>query len=102
MVISRSVPQHWGQISALMPGQCLRARRFSQSLQRILTAGHLYPIIRLSYDREMPRTDLYLKVEIDLDEREQPERLASEICRQIRKVYGVRSAEVLNIIEKES
>jgi hypothetical protein len=56
----------------------------------------------LSYHREMPRTDLYLKVEIDLPEREQPERLASEICRQIRKVYGVRSAEVSNIIERET
>ena len=60
--------------------------------------GHLYRIV----DRKMPRTDLYLKVEIDLDEKEQPERLASEICRQIRKVYGVRSAEVSNIIEKET
>jgi hypothetical protein len=50
----------------------------------------------------MPRADLYLKVEIDLDEKEQPERLASEICRQIRKVYGVRSAEISNIIEKET
>lgn len=57
---------------------------------------------RVSYDWKMSRTDLYLKVEIDLDEREQPERLASEICRQIRKVYGVRSAEVSNIIERET
>jgi hypothetical protein len=56
----------------------------------------------LSYHRAMARTDLYLKVEIDLDEREQPERLASEICRQIRKVYGVRAAEVSNIIERET
>jgi len=40
----------------------------------------------------MPRTDLYLKVEIDLPEKEQPERLAS----------GVRSAEVSNIIERET
>lgn len=50
----------------------------------------------------MPRTDLYLKVEIDLPEREHPEKLASEICRQIRKVYGVRSAELSNIVEKET
>lgn len=50
----------------------------------------------------MQRTDLYLKVEIDLDEKEQPERLAGEICRQIRKIYGVRSAEVSNIVERES
>jgi hypothetical protein len=49
----------------------------------------------------MARTDLYLKVEIDIDEKEEPERLASEICRQIRKVYGVRSAEISNIVEKD-
>jgi hypothetical protein len=56
----------------------------------------------LSYHRKMARTDVYLKVEIDIGDKEQPERLASEICRQIRKVYGVRSAEISNIIEKES
>jgi len=36
-----------------------------------------------------------------MDETEQPERLASEICRLIRKLYGVRSAEVSNMVEKE-
>ena len=46
--------------------------------------------------------DLYLKVEIDIDEKEHPERLGTEICRQIRKVYGVRSAEVSNVIEREN
>ena len=50
----------------------------------------------------MARTDLYLKVEIDIDEGENLERLAAEICRQIRKVYGVRSAELSNIVERES
>jgi hypothetical protein len=50
----------------------------------------------------MPRTDLYLKVEIDIDDKEHPERLAAEICRQIRKVYGVRAAEISNIIEREN
>ena len=49
----------------------------------------------------MPRTDVYLKVELDLDEREKPERVAAEICRLIRKVYGVRSAEVSNMVEKD-
>jgi hypothetical protein len=56
----------------------------------------------LSYHREMPRTDLYLKVEIDIDVKEQPERLALEICRQIRRVYGVRAAELLNVVDRES
>lgn len=50
----------------------------------------------------MTRTDLYLKVELTLDEKEKPERVASEICRLIRKVYGVRSAEVSNMVEKDA
>ena len=50
----------------------------------------------------MPRTDLYLKVELDLDEEESVERVASEVCRQIRKVYGVRNAEVSSIVEREA
>jgi hypothetical protein len=50
----------------------------------------------------MARTDVYLKVEIDIDDKEKPERLASEICRQIRKIYGVRAAEVSSIVERDS
>ncbi len=46
----------------------------------------------------MPRSDLFLKVEIDHDERERPERLGEEICRTIRKIYGVRSAELSSYI----
>ncbi|HLJ17681.1 MAG TPA: hypothetical protein VKV15_24505 [Bryobacteraceae bacterium] len=49
----------------------------------------------------MKRMDLYLKVELDLDEKEAPDRLAAEICRQIRKIYGVRAAEVSNIVARE-
>jgi hypothetical protein len=49
----------------------------------------------------MPRTDVYVKVELDLDEKEKPERIAAEICRTLRKLYGVRSAEVSNMIEKD-
>jgi hypothetical protein len=49
----------------------------------------------------MLRTDVYLKVELDLDDRETPERLAAEICRMLRKVYGVRQAEVSSIVERE-
>jgi len=43
-----------------------------------------------------------LKVELDLDEKEKPERVAAEICRMIARVYGVRKAEVSSLIEKES
>ena len=50
----------------------------------------------------MPRIDVHIKVELVVDEKEKPERLASEICRLIRKVYGVRSAEISSIMEKDS
>jgi hypothetical protein len=49
----------------------------------------------------MPRIDVYIKVEVKVDEKEKPERLAAEICRQIRKIYGVRSAEATNMVERE-
>ncbi len=46
----------------------------------------------------MARTDLYLKIVLDHGEDEKPEKLAAEICRQVGKVYGVRSAEVQNLV----
>ena len=49
----------------------------------------------------MPRTDLYLKVELDLDSNESPERVAAEICRLVRRVYGVRKAEVSSMVERD-
>ena len=49
----------------------------------------------------MSRTDVYLKVELDLEDKEKPERIAAEICRMIRRVYGVRQAEVTNMVERE-
>ena len=49
----------------------------------------------------MARLDLYLKVEIELTEGEKPQKLAAEITRMIRKVYGVRAAEVTNFINHE-
>lgn len=42
----------------------------------------------------MPRTDLFLKVEIEHDPDERPQDLAEEICRQVRKLHGVRAAEL--------
>ena len=50
----------------------------------------------------MPRTDVYLKVELDLDEQENAERVAKEIVRMIKKVYSVRNAEVSSIMPRES
>ena len=49
----------------------------------------------------MQRTNLFLKVEIEHDDSERPERLGQEICRQILKVYGVRSAELSSFTHEE-
>lgn len=49
----------------------------------------------------MVRTDVYLKVEVVLDEKESAERVAAEICRMVRKMHGVRHAEVSSLVEKE-
>jgi hypothetical protein len=50
----------------------------------------------------MKRVDLYIKVEVELEEEEEkPERVAREICRQIEKIYVVRSAELSNTIVRE-
>jgi hypothetical protein len=48
----------------------------------------------------MARTDLYIKVTVDHDEDEPPDRLGKEICRQVEKVYGVRNAEVQNFVTR--
>ncbi|HLH04001.1 MAG TPA: hypothetical protein VKX25_14630 [Bryobacteraceae bacterium] len=50
----------------------------------------------------MKRADLHIKVTIDLDEDEQPERVAREICRQLEKMYVVRSAELSSVVEREA
>lgn len=42
------------------------------------------------------RTSLFLKVVVQHDERETPERLAGELCRQLSRNYIVRSAELSN------
>jgi phosphoribosylformylglycinamidine (FGAM) synthase PurS component len=49
----------------------------------------------------MRRVDVYLKLEMEVDEKDAPEKLAGEICRQLLKNYGVRAAEVSNVVEKD-
>ena len=49
----------------------------------------------------MKRVDLYIKVEVNLDEEEKVDRVASEICRQIEKIYVVRKAELSNAVTRE-
>lgn len=49
----------------------------------------------------MPRTDLHLKIELEHGEDEQPQRLAAEICRHVEEIYGVRKAEISNLISRD-
>lgn len=46
----------------------------------------------------MQRLNLYIKVEVELEEDEKPERVAAEICRQLEKLYFVRSAELSSTV----
>jgi hypothetical protein len=107
MVFSRPMPQQTGQISPATPGQKRRARFFWHTLQGEFTGGNLIlnPATSLTpesyHGRTMNRADLYLKVELDLDDLEKPERIAAEICRMLRKVYGVRQVEVSSIVERD-
>lgn len=47
----------------------------------------------------MARIDLHLKVVLELEAEEKPEKVAAEIVRLIRKVYGVREVEVTSLIQ---
>lgn len=49
----------------------------------------------------MKRVDLYIKVELELEEDEKTERVANEICKQLEKLYVVRRAEVSNAVARE-
>jgi hypothetical protein len=42
----------------------------------------------------MSRSNLFLKVEIEHDADERPEKLGEELCRKLMKLYGVREAEL--------
>ncbi len=49
----------------------------------------------------MKRVDIYVKVEVELDEDELPERVAREICRQVEKMYIVRKAETSHVVTRD-
>ena len=49
----------------------------------------------------MQRLDIYLKVELELDNTEQPHRVARDLERILRKYYGARNAEATNIVIHE-
>lgn len=49
----------------------------------------------------MKRVDIYVKVEVEVEEEELPEKVAEEICRQVEKMYIVRSAEPSHIVSRD-
>ena len=49
----------------------------------------------------MSRTNLFLKVEVEHDPDEKPERIGEEICRQLLRRYGVRDAELASVAKVE-
>jgi hypothetical protein len=96
-VTSRCSPQQMAQISPSTAGHLRLARRWPQSLHTIGSA------ISYKYhrSRNMKRVDIYVKVEVELDEDELPERVAREICRQVEKMYIVRKAEPSHVITRD-
>lgn len=46
----------------------------------------------------MSRAYLYLKVEIDYNAEEPPEKISAEVCRVVEKLYPVRYAEVSSVV----
>lgn len=47
------------------------------------------------------RTNLFIKVVVEHDKKETPEKLAADLCRQIEKQYVVRKAELTAYAEAE-
>ena len=77
------------------PGQYRRGFLVSQILHFMEYREPVYPyrIIGL-----MARMDLFLKIELEVGDDERPQKLATEISRQLEKVYGVRRVEVQNLV----
>jgi hypothetical protein len=48
----------------------------------------------------MKRTDIYLKVTVDHDPLDTPEKLAGELCRLLERYHGVRAAALQNYVEE--
>jgi phosphoribosylformylglycinamidine (FGAM) synthase PurS component len=50
---------------------------------------------------QMKRVDLYIRVEVELEEDDKIEKVAAEICRQIKKNNVVRTAEFSNAVSRD-
>ena len=92
------MPQQIGQMSPLTAGQYRLARRLPHISQRAVTT----PIINRTVNSEvMQRIDVYIKVEVELEDEEKLERVTNEICRQVEKMYIVRKAELSSVISRD-
>jgi hypothetical protein len=47
------------------------------------------------------RTNLFIKVVVEHEEKELPEKLAAELCRQLERSYIVREAELASFAKAE-
>ena len=50
----------------------------------------------------MPRTDIFLKVVVEHEDDERPEKLAEELRLRVERQYGVRYAEISSIVPQGS
>src|ERR1700748_3717185 len=82
---------------ALDCGACPPCASFPADFAKHLS-WHELPLLS---DQRMKRVDLYIKVELELEEEEKTERVAGEICRQLEKLYMVHRAEVSNVVARE-
>lgn len=46
----------------------------------------------------MVRTHIFLKIVVEHEEDESPEKLAQEYCSRLERLYGVRTAEISSVV----
>lgn len=49
----------------------------------------------------MQRVDLYIRVEVEIEDEEKIEKIASEVVRQVKKINIVRTAEFSNAVKRD-
>ncbi len=50
----------------------------------------------------MLRSDIFLKVVVQHGESDSAQRLAEELCKRLERLYGVRLAEVSNVVTQQA
>jgi len=49
----------------------------------------------------MQRLDIFFKVELEIDASERPQKIATELERLLKRYYGVRHAEITNMVNHD-